>query len=98
MMDMQLQCFDPRDRLVLLKSPQIGPRVIQRLEEVGVRSIGELILRGVEPTVREICLRERQPAWANRRGALARALCDAIGAPTCVDHPSLVGGVAPGPR
>jgi hypothetical protein len=72
--------FDPQDRLVLLRSPQIGPMVIRRLEEVGVCSIGELVLRGVEPTIQEICLRDRQPAWTNRRSALVRALCDALGA------------------
>jgi nucleotidyltransferase/DNA polymerase involved in DNA repair len=61
----------------LLQAPGVGPKVLQRLEQVGVRSLAELMRRGVEPTVAAICAETGHRGWANRRDALVRALTDA---------------------
>lgn len=65
----------------LLLEPGIGPIVIRRLEEVGVRSVADLVRRGVEPTVQSICASMGQHAWQNRRAALVRALMQALCGP-----------------
>lgn len=72
----------PHDDLeLLLRSRGIGPLVVQRLTEVGVYSIFDLMRRGVEPTVQAICSRTGQPSWMNRTDALVQALADALRAP-----------------
>lgn len=60
----------------LLGYPGIGPMVVQRLMEFGVRSITDLQRRGVDSTVNDICKHMGQLAWRNRSEALAHALTD----------------------
>lgn len=66
----------------LLRAPGVGPGVVQRLEQVGVRSLSDLVRRGVDPTVEAICAQTGHAGWANRRAALIRALTAlALGSP-----------------
>jgi predicted RecB family nuclease len=62
----------------LLLAPGVGPGVIRRLEEAGVRSVADLVRRGVEPTVQTICVGMGHRAWNNRQNALVRALVQAL--------------------
>lgn len=73
--------FIESERAVLLNVPGLGPRVIQRLEEIGVDSIGKLRDLGADEAVRMICCRMGTIAWANRRGSLRRACKPAMDTP-----------------
>lgn len=64
------------DLQLLLRAPGVGPVVVRRLEEVGVRSLSDLVRRGVDPTVSAICAELGHQGWTNRRDALVRALTD----------------------
>lgn len=66
--------FPEHERRRLLAMPGIGELVICRLEQVGVHSVLDLRTRGIEALVEHICGLGGNPAWRNRRRALARAL------------------------
>jgi hypothetical protein len=79
----KLPAARPSDDLEqLLRHRGIGPLVVQRLREVGVRSISELQRQGIEPAVRAICVRSGHLAWRNRTTALADALGHVLRAPS----------------
>jgi len=69
--------FNADDRRRLLLTAGVGPRVLDRMEEVGVASIADLRRAGVANVVELVCRRIGTSAWANRRAALIRAL-DAV--------------------
>lgn len=71
--------FNDDDRRRLLLTAGVGPRVLDRMEEVGVASIDDLRHRGVANVVELVCRRIGTSAWANRRAALIRALDAATG-------------------
>lgn len=66
--------FAPDERRLLLSTPGIGPGVIQRLESTGIHSLAQIRALGVQDTVRQVCQRLGNLAWANRRAALNKAL------------------------
>jgi predicted RecB family nuclease len=66
--------FNDDDRRQLLLTAGVGPRVLDRMEEIGVTSIADLRRRGVPEVVELVCRRIGTSAWANRRAALIRAL------------------------
>jgi predicted RecB family nuclease len=66
--------FNDHDRRRLLLSAGVGPRVLDRMEEIGVTSIDDLRRQGVANVVERVCRRMGTSAWANRRAALLRAL------------------------
>lgn len=70
--------FTPDERRLLLSTPGIGPGVIQRLESAGIHSLAQIRVLGVQGTVRHVCEHLGTMAWANRRGALNRALARAL--------------------
>ena len=69
--------FNERDRRQLLLTAGVGPRVLDRMEEIGIASIDDLRRQGVAQVVDQVCRRIGTSAWANRRSALMRAL-DAV--------------------
>jgi hypothetical protein len=69
--------FSPHDRQRLLALPQIGPVVVDRLEQAGFTSLEAMRIAGLDVVVGVVCRRLGSRAWLNRRRALARA----IGAP-----------------
>jgi len=66
--------FPEHERRQLLCMPGIGELVIRRLEQAGVHSLRDLRERGIDTLVEHICGLGGNPAWRNRRRALARAL------------------------
>ena len=72
------QHFSAVERQMLLLTPGIGPLVLDRLEEVGIASIGQLSHRGVEAVVDLVCQHVGSCAWGNRKRALVRALRRAV--------------------
>lgn len=66
--------FNDEDRRRLLLASGVGPRVLDRIEEVGIASIDDLRQHGVAHVVDLVCHRIGTTAWANRRAALLRAL------------------------
>lgn len=69
-----LPAFDPQDRAYLLRLPQIGPTVIDRLAAAGFDSLATMRQAGLDKVVGAVCRQVGNRAWANRRRALARAL------------------------
>ncbi|MDE2368098.1 MAG: hypothetical protein KGN16_03935 [Burkholderiales bacterium] len=70
--------FSASERHTLLITPQLGPRIISRLEEVGLDSVDKLRAVGIDEAVRRVCDRVGSPAWRNRQRPLARALADVV--------------------
>jgi hypothetical protein len=66
--------FDAVDRACLLRLPQIGPKVVDRLEAAGFDSMDAMRRVGLDAVVSAVCAHVGNRAWANRRRALARAL------------------------
>lgn len=66
--------FPDHERRLLLRTPGISHGVVSRIEREGVCSLRELIERGIDTVVDQICLDDGNLAWRNRRRALARAL------------------------
>ena len=66
--------FAEHERRLLLSMPNVGPRVLERLEEAGIDSLARLSELGVEAAVAAVCANLATPAWANRRRALGRAI------------------------
>jgi len=66
--------FDAQDRARLLRLPQIGPTVIDRLAAAGFHSLDTMRQAGLDAVVGAVCRQMGTRAWANRRRALARAL------------------------
>ena len=66
--------FPSNEREILLKSPGIGPGVIDRLEALGVDSLEALCAANLEELVRRACHLVGSAAWRNRQRALQRAL------------------------
>jgi predicted flap endonuclease-1-like 5' DNA nuclease len=58
----------------LLSMPGIGPSVIGRLQDVGIRSVSQLRQVGVDHAVLAVCEKTGQIAFANRRRFLHQAL------------------------
>jgi predicted RecB family nuclease len=73
--------FNDQDRRRLLLTAGVGPRVLDRMEEIGVTSIDDLRRQGVANVVERVCRRMGTSAWANRRAALLRALDAAASRP-----------------
>jgi hypothetical protein len=72
--------FTTRETSILLSTPGIGPKVIQRLQEVGLDSLRNLRETGVDSAVLRVCDVVGDIGWANRRKPLRRAfqrLCEA---------------------
>ena len=67
---MQTHRFTDPERRLLLSEPRIGPRVVERLERLGVCSIRDLRNLGAGHVVDMICSDIGGKAWANRRSAL----------------------------
>lgn len=66
--------FSAQERAWLLRLPQIGPGVVQRLEAAGYDSLQGLRRDGPDRVVAAVCGQLGQPSWANRQRALDRAL------------------------
>ena len=62
------------ERLALLRTPGLGPKVVSRLEEQGLTSIEAMRELGVERVVEMVCSAVGSNAWKNRHAALSRAL------------------------
>jgi hypothetical protein len=66
--------FPEHERRLLLGTPGISHGVVARIEQEGVCTLRDLLDRGIDAVVNQICLGEGNLAWRNRRRALARAL------------------------
>ena len=66
--------FPDVERQHLLSMPRIGPRVVERLEALGLTSLDTLRSRGLDRTLGMLCRADGSPAWLNRRRALQCAL------------------------
>jgi hypothetical protein len=66
--------FSQDERRILLATPGIGSRVIERLESIGVHSFAALQHGGLDSAVKTVCASMGSRAWANRARALGRAL------------------------
>ncbi len=66
--------FAEAERRHLLKTPGLGPIVIERLEAAGIGSMATLHRLGVETVVCALCTPGTNLAWRNRRNALQQAL------------------------
>lgn len=66
--------FSPHERALLLSTPGIGPGVVQRLEGAGIHSLAQIRAMGVPGAVQHVCQHLGTMAWANRQGALTKAL------------------------
>jgi hypothetical protein len=62
------------DRQLLLSSPHLGPEVIDRLRAVGIYSLYDLRVIGVDRAVEMVCDALGSKVWRNRRKALNRAV------------------------
>jgi hypothetical protein len=62
------------DRQLLLSSPHLGPEVIDRLRAVGIYSLYDLRVIGVDRAVEMVCDALGSKVWRNRRRALIRAV------------------------
>jgi hypothetical protein len=67
---------DP-ERLVLLRTPGLGPTVVSRLEAQGLSSLQAMRDMGIERVVEMVCLAVGSSAWKNRHAALVKALSTA---------------------
>lgn len=68
------QRFNDIERNHLLRSPGLGPLVVQRLEELGIASMATLRRMGADVVVLAMCQPGTNLAWCNRRRALRRAI------------------------
>jgi hypothetical protein len=66
--------FPAKDRRVLLATPGIGPRVLDRLEEAGFNSIAMLLEHRIEDVIAQVHRRVPDTLLENRRRALQRGL------------------------
>jgi hypothetical protein len=66
--------FPEHERLALLRTPGISHGVVERIEGLGICSARELLDRGIDALVDEICRDEGSLVWRNRRRALTRAM------------------------
>jgi hypothetical protein len=66
--------FSQDERRILLATPGIGSRVIERLESIGIHSFALLRHGGLDSAVNTVCASMGSRAWANRARALRRAL------------------------
>lgn len=66
--------FPEHERKRLLIQPGIGPKVVERIEAIGITSLDELAKQGADEVVLRICNAVGQIAWANRRLAITNAL------------------------
>ena len=66
--------FAQHERKLLLAQTGLGPKVLERLEAVGFRSLAQLRAAGADQVVQQVCEAGGGVGWANRRQALARAL------------------------
>lgn len=66
--------FTEQERRKLLVQPGIGPKVVERIEAIGVTSIEEMGRLGVDQVVQRVCDSFGTIAWSNRRLALRNAL------------------------
>lgn len=66
--------FDAADRAALLRWPQIGPTVIERLEAAGFYSLATIRDAGIDAVVAGVCRQAGNDGFRNRRRALERAL------------------------
>ncbi|MDT7836505.1 hypothetical protein [Aquabacterium sp. OR-4] len=71
--------FAPIERQRLMVARGLGPRVLERLEQVGLDSLDKLRAVGAEQAVERICAQQAGTAWRNRRRALAQALAGTLG-------------------
>ena len=66
--------FRDHDRRILLTERGIGPLVLERLQQMGLYSIDDIRVAGVETVLDRICLLLGGSGWANRKRAFQRAL------------------------
>jgi hypothetical protein len=68
------QRFPPQERRLLLVTPGIGPKVVERLEAAGFASLSALRAAGADAVTERAVAQQGCDAWRNRRRAIARAL------------------------
>jgi hypothetical protein len=66
--------FPDDHRHLLLGTPGIGPRVLQRLEAAGFHSLAAIHAQGVDRVIERVARQVPGAVLHNRRGALQRAL------------------------
>lgn len=69
--------FCDSERVVLLRTPGLGPTVVSRLEAQGLSSLQAMRDMGVERVVEMVCQAVGSSAWKNRHTALVKALSTA---------------------
>ncbi|MDE2369218.1 MAG: hypothetical protein KGN16_09610 [Burkholderiales bacterium] len=68
--------FNETERRQLINAPGIGPRVVERLEQVGFDSLAAMQRSGTDAVVERVCRMLGSNAWTNRRRALNRLLAE----------------------
>lgn len=66
--------FPDHERRLLLSTPGLGVRVVERLELAGFVSLRAIASAGVEHVTSVLCEQVGSPSVANRRSALRRAV------------------------
>jgi hypothetical protein len=67
-------CFPEHERAFLLAQPGVGIVMVRRLEQAGYHSMQAIRRLGVNAVVAEISAALGTKSWANRTGALKRAI------------------------
>lgn len=71
--------MNQREARLICRWPQLGPTVVQRLEEAGLHSIAEVLAIGADEAVDRVCRRQGSSAFRNRAASLKAFLqeCEA---------------------
>mgnify|MGYP006276579505 CR=1 FL=1 len=72
--DSLMNSWPPFDRQLLMSFPHLGPDVIDKLRAVGIYSLYDLSVIGVDRAVEMVCESMGSKVWRNRRKALNRAV------------------------
>lgn len=72
--DSLMKSWPPFDRQLLMSFPHLGPDVIDKLRAVGIYSLYDLSVIGVDRAVEMVCESMGSKVWRNRRKALSRAV------------------------
>ncbi len=70
--------FSAHERRLLLATRGIGETVVQRLEAAGYGSLQALCEAGAAQVTRQVQAQVGDEAWMNRRGAIDRAIAQAL--------------------
>lgn len=66
--------FTAEERVLLLRTPRLGPVVVSRLEAAGLDTMARLAAISASQVIEIVCSGNRRHGWQNRRRALEQAV------------------------